>query len=552
MPRRLGLTNPWTWASLVVMGMVLVPLLFVGVALFQGDPDGDWAHIVEYKLREVIVNSLILCLGVGSIAALIGVSCAWLVTMCQFPGRRIFEWALLLPLAVPAYIMAYTYTDLLDYAGPVQSGLRSLFGWETHADYWFPEIRSLGGAVVMMGLVLYPYVYLTCRTAFLDQSVCVLEAGRTLGHSPFSCFRRIALPLARPALVAGLSLVMMETLADYGTVDYFAVPSFTVEIYRAWINFGSYALACKLAAVLMIVVGIILTLERVSRGRRRYHHTTGRVRHLPRWRLQGWRAGLAMVACVVPLSLGFLMPALLLLRRAIRHGDVRWQETVSGLAFNSFMVSAMAALGVLVLALVVVYSSRLLPSVITLAARRIGGLGYAVPGSVIAVAIVMPFGWIDNTIDALMRSWFGLSTGLIISGSVAAVVFAYMVRFLAIGLGTLDAGLGRIPHSLDAAGRTLGARPRRVLTAIHVPLMRGAVFTAMLLVFVDAMKELPATMILRPFNFDTLAVRVHALAHDERLGEAAFPALMILAVGLLPVLVLSRLITKSRDTEGMS
>lgn len=552
-PVRWGLLNPWTWLSVAVMAVVLVPLLFVAGALFQADDEyGVWAHLAEHELSGYIRTSLILCVGVSLIAGVIGVSTAWLVTMCSFPGRRIWEWALLLPLAVPAYIMAYTYTDLLDYAGPVQSALRGWFGWEQADDYWFPAIRSLGGAMLMLGLVLYPYVYLTCRTAFLDQSVCVLEAGRTLGHGPWSCFRRVALPLARPALVAGLALVMMETLADYGTVDYFAVDTLTLGIYRAYTNFESYAAASKLAAILLLVVAMVLIAERLSRGRRRYHHTTGRLRQLPRWQLRGWRAALALSVCGLPLLLGFVVPAAVLLRRAIRHGDMHWQETVAGLAFNSFQVSALAAVIAVTLALVVVYSARLVPTWLTFAARRVSGLGYAIPGVVIAVAIIIPLGWLDNFLVDLMRERFGWEVGLFLIGSIGAVVAAYVVRFMAVALGTLDAGLGRIPHSLDHAGRTLGAPPRRVLWSVHVPMMRGAVFTGLLLIFVDAMKELPATMILRPADFNTLAVRVHQLAKLEELGQAAFPALMILAVGLLPVIVLSRLIATARSVEGYS
>ncbi|TVR14176.1 MAG: iron ABC transporter permease [Planctomycetota bacterium] len=552
-PVRWGLLNPWTWFSLSVMAVVLVPLLFIAIALLPGDDEmGVWAHIREYRLSEYVQTSILLCLGVSLIAGCIGVSTAWLVSMCSFPGRRVWEWALLLPLAVPAYIMAYTYTDLLDYGGPVQSALRSWFAWEHPDEYWFPAIRSLGGAMVMLGLVLYPYVYLTCRTAFLDQSVCVLEAGRTLGHGPWSCFWRIALPLARPAMVAGLALVMMETLADYGTVDYFAVDTLTLGIYRTYTNLESYAAASKLAAILLVVVAIVLIAERMSRGRRRYHHTTSRVRQLPRWQLRGWRAGLAVLACVLPLILGFVVPAAVLVRRAIRHGDIHWQETVGNLAFNSFQVSALAAVIAVTLALVVVYSARLVPTWLTFASRRVSGLGYAIPGVVIAVAIIIPLGWLDNFLVDVMRERMGWDVGLFLIGSIGAVVAAYVIRFMAVALGTLDAGLGRIAPSLDHAGRTLGAPPRRVLWSVHVPLMRGAVFTGLLLIFVDAMKELPATMILRPADFNTLAVRVHQLAKLEDLGQAAFPALMILAVGLLPVIVLSRLIATARSVEGVS
>ncbi|WJW76799.1 iron ABC transporter permease [Thiohalobacter sp. IOR34] len=542
------LPGGWRAALLLIALLVSLPVLVVVGFVFQ--PAGEvWRHLADTVLRDYVLNSLLLMVGVGIGTFLLGVSTAWVCTTCDFPGRRLFEWALLLPMAMPAYIIAYTYTGMLDFAGPVQSALRALFGWG-YGDYWFPEVRSLGGAVAMLSLVLYPYVYLLARAAFLEQSVCVLEVSRTLGAGPWRTFLRVALPLARPALITGLSLALMETLADYGTVQYFGVSTFTTGIFRTWFGLGDPAAAAQLSSLLLLFVFALVLIERGSRRRLRYHHTSSRHRALPRHRLEGWRLAVALLVCLIPLGLGFLLPAGQLLawamRTASRVVDGRFLE----LALNSLLLAAAAALIALLLGLIMAYGRRLHGNWLSAAAVRVAGLGYAVPGTVIAVGVLIPFAWLDNALDGWMRARFGISTGLLLSGTLTALLFAYTVRFLAVSLQTVEAGLGKIRPSMDEAARSLGLGPGRVLKRVHLPLLRGSLLTALLLVFVDVLKELPATLILRPFNFNTLAVRAYELASDERLADAASASLAIVLAGIVPVILLSQSIKRGRPGHG--
>jgi iron(III) transport system permease protein len=531
-------------------GVLLVALLFslplFTIAGFVAYPSTEiWQHLLDTVLAEYLQNSALLMLGVAVGTLVIGIGCAWLTSVCVFPGKRIFSWALLLPLAFPAYIIAYTYTGMFDFAGPVQSWIREVTGWGSR-DYYFPEVRSLGGAIVMFSLVLYPYVYLLARAAFLEQSVCVLEVSRTLGCSVWSSFYRVALPLARPAVVAGLSLALMETLADYGTVAYFGIGVFTTGIFRTWFGLGDTAAAAKLAAVLMTFVLTLIVIERWSRRRARYHHTTYRYRALPQYRLRGYRAWLAFAACFIPLFAGFLLPAGQLLAWALDT----WREMVDAsflrLALNSLQLALSAALLAVVLSLFLAYGKRALASKAVDAAIRVVATGYAVPGTVIAVGVIIPLAWFDNSVDSLMRSHFDISTGLLLSGSLFAVMFAYMVRFLAVSIQAVESGLVKVRQSMDEAARSLSCGPSETLLRVHLPLMKGTVLTALLIVFVDVMKELPATLILRPFNFNTLAVRAFELASDERLADSSTAALTIVLVGLLPVVLLSYSISGSR------
>ncbi|MCW9059195.1 MAG: iron ABC transporter permease [Gammaproteobacteria bacterium] len=542
--RPFRLPSPWR-AGVILTALVLaLPVLTVFGFVFQ--PAGEvWRHLADTVLKDYVLNSALLLLGVGLGTLFGGVASAWLCSMCQFPGRRMFEWALLLPMAMPAYIIAYTYTGMLDFAGPVQTGLRDLFGW-SYGDYWFPEIRSLGGAIVMLSLVLYPYVYLLARAAFLEQSICVLEVGRTLRAGPWTGFFRIALPLARPAVIAGLSLALMEALADYGTVQYFGVATFTTGIFRTWFGLGDAAAAAQLAALMMSFVFILIVLERWSRRQARYHHTSGRYRHLPRYQLRGWRAVAAFGLCLLPLLFGFLLPAGQLLVWAVATAEKTLDAEFLRLVWHSLGLAGAAAVLAVLLGLFMAYGKRLRGSYGVAVAVRIAGMGYAVPGTVIAVGVLIPFAWIDNRIDAWMRASFDISTGLLLSGTLVALLFAYTVRFLAVSLQTVEAGLGKIKPSMDDAARSLGLPPNQVLTRIHMPIMRGSLLTALLLVFVDVLKELPATLILRPFNFNTLAVRAFELASDERLAESATAALAIVLVGIIPVILLSRSITRAR------
>jgi iron(III) transport system permease protein len=535
----------WTLLVWAIACLISIPVIFVVGSVFT--PAADvWNHLASTVLPRYVMNSIWLMLGVGSGVLLIGVGTAWLVTMCRFRGSRWLEWALLLPLAAPAYILAYTYTELLEFYGPVQRSLRSLFGWQTVRDYWFPDIRSVWGAIAMLTLVLYPYVYLLARTAFLEQSVCTLEASRSLGCNPWRSFLKVALPLARPAIAAGVALALMETLSDFGTVQFFAVDTFTTGIYRTWFGMGERQAASQLAACLMLFILGLILLERWSRRQVRYYQS-GNVRQPPnRYVLRGIRAAIAQIACLIPLCLGFIVPTALLLHMTIKNADVTITDRFWQFASNSFTLAGLTAVLGVAIALIVAYGVRLRPTPAMSLAARISAMGYAIPGSVIAVGVLVPIGRLDNALDAWMRSTFNISTGLLLSGTIVALVFAYLVRFLAISLGTVEASLGRIKPNLDDAARSLGHNPTSTLLRVHAPLLGSGLLTAAILVFVDVMKELPATLIVRPFNFDTLAVQVYRLAADERLAEASAPALAIILVGVLPVILLSRQINRSR------
>jgi iron(III) transport system permease protein len=529
---------------LLIALLTALPVLVIFAYLFVPTKE-VWAHLADTVLLDYLSNSFWLVLGVGLGVLVIGIPAAWLTSMCEFPGRSLFEWSLLLPMAVPAYIIAYTYTGMLDYSGPVQALLRDWMNWQ-YGDYWFPEIRSLGGAITMLSLVLYPYVYLLARAAFLEQSICALEVSRTLGCSYLSSFFRVALPLARPAIITGLSLALMETLADFGTVQYFGVSTFTTGIFRTWYGMGDSAAAAQLAAILMSFVILLIFLEGWSRSRAQYHHTSSKYSRINRLSLQGYAKLIAMLFCFLPLLFGFLVPALKLLYWAITTAEESLSSHFFTLAWHSILLAVCAAFFALVLALCLGYGKRLYPNQRVAIASRIASMGYAVPGTVIAIGIMLPFAWVDKQLNHLAQEWLGYTPGLLLSGTLFTLLFAYNVRFLAVSLQTVSAGLGKIRPVMDNAGRSLGHSSFSILHKIHMPLMKGSLLTAILLVFVDVLKELPATLILRPFNFNTLAVRAYEMASDERLPDAGLPALIIVAVGIIPVILLSYSITHAR------
>lgn len=545
---RIPRVDGWTFGALVVAGLIATPIIAV-ILLAVAPSDDIWQHLASTVLPHYLVTTVLLATGVGIGTLIIGVGTAWLVTMCRFPMRGVFEWALLLPLAVPSYVVAYLYTDLLEYAGPFQAALRDLFGWTSRQDYWFPEIRSLGGAISMMTLVLYPYVYLLARAAFLEQSVCVLEVSRTLGKGPWQSFARVALPLARPAIVIGLMLVLMETLNDFGTVDFFAVATLTTGIYDVWLNMNSTAGAAQLAMLTLGVVALLIVGERWARRKRRFHHTTPRYRKLAIAPLPPARAALAVLACLAPVLLGFIVPATQLLRFALAHRPATGNDSFLALAANSLLLASVTAVLAVIVGLFLAYGVRMSRSRLLAAAARFASIGYAIPGAVLAVGVVMPLAAWDNAVDAFARAHFGVSTGLLLSGTVFAMVFGYLVRFLALSHGAIEASLGKVTPNMDGAARTLGHAPLSVLRRVHLPLMRGSLLTAAILVFVDCMKELPLTLLLRPFNFETLATNVHQLASAELLEQSARGALAIVAAGILPVIALSRTIRRSRPGQ---
>jgi len=522
-------------ATVLIGAALALPVVSVAASFFGATGD-TWSHLAATALPRYIVNTLLLLLAVACGVISMGVVSAWLVTAYRFPGRGLLEWALMLPLAMPAYVMAYAYTDWLQFSGPVQSALRAASGWQAR-EYWFPEIRSLWGAAAMLSFALYPYVYLIARTAFHDLSRSAIEAGRLAGHTAWSAFFRVAAPLARPAIVAGASLALMETLADFGTVSYFALEVFTTGIFKVWLSMGDSVAAAQLSACLLGFVVLVLALERASRGRAAYHGIAPR-KPVPPHRLRGAKAALASIACAAPVVFGFALPALLLAQLA-------WSEhaiygRLLALVGNSFGIAGLTALAAVSLGVVMAYAGRLTRSDLVRAINRAASLGYAIPGAVIAVGVLVPLGRLDNALAGFLEQTFGMNTGLLLTGTVAALVYAYLVRLLAVALQTIDAGLAKITPSMEDAARSLGSSAAATLVRVHVPLLAPSLATAALLVFVDVLKELPATLALRPFNFDTLAIDAYNLAKDERLAEAAVPSLVIVAVGLLPVLYVSR------------
>ncbi|MEN3353316.1 MAG: iron(III) transport system permease protein, partial [Betaproteobacteria bacterium] len=507
---------------------------------------GTWSHLAATVLPDYIANSLMLMAGVAFGVVIGGVSTAWLTVMCRFPGRRFFEWALLLPMAVPAYVMAYAYTDFLQFAGPVQTWLRAVTGWGPR-EYWFPDMRSLGGAAIMLSLVLYPYVYLLARSAFLEQSDSMLEVARVCGYGAWGTFLRVALPLARPGIVAGTALALMETLADFGTVSYFGVQTFTTGIFSAWFSMGDPVAAAQLSALLLAFVFLLLCVERVTRVRAKFHNTSHRKRLRNVYHLGGVRAAVAMAFCIAPLVLGFLLPAAILLKLAVVSGDAQLGSRYLELTRNTVLLASVTAALAVGLALLVAYAGRSARSVAVSLAIRVAGMGYAVPGAVIAVGVLIPLSRFDHLIAGWITAVTGTSPGLLLTGSIAALVYAYLVRFFAVSLHAIEAGLTKITPSMDSAARSLGLGPGGALAHVHAPLLWRSALSGALLVLVDVMKELPATYVMRPFNFDTLAVHAYNLASDERLAQAATPALTIVAIGLVPLIALSRMMLPLRE-----
>ncbi|MEM7289243.1 MAG: iron ABC transporter permease [Pseudomonadota bacterium] len=503
--------------------------------------------LLDTVLPRYAATTLLLCVVIGTCTAVIGTGSAWLVTATEFPGRKFFEVALVLPLTFPAYVLAYAYTDLLDHPGLVQTALRDFTGWGPR-DYWFPEIRSTGGAAAMLIFVLYPYVYLLARAAFLQQSSTAYLAARTLGHGPWSAFLRIALPTARPAIAGGVLLVLMETLADYGTVAYFVVQTFATGIYLSWFALSDRAAAAQLALCLLIFALALALLERSQRARQRHFQAGRRFEQLERVRLSTGAAAGAMSFCALPVLFGFLLPAIVLFDLASGSEYTPFSPRYLGFLEHSITLGLIAAVLTVSAAVVMGFNMRLRPSLPGRIATGIAGIGYAVPGGVIAVGLLFPFAAFDNALDFFMETNFGIDTGLLITGSISLLILAYMVRFMAVALNSVDAGLSSVHQNTDAVTRTLGVGPIGMLRRVLLPILRPSILTALLIVFVDVIKELPATLILRPFNFDTLAVQTHRLASDERLQDAAIPGLVIGAVGLLPVVLLCWSLGQKRYT----
>jgi iron(III) transport system permease protein len=525
----------WRLLSLPLATLVALPMLVLFSGWLQAE-NAVWQHLAQTVLGELMSNTLVLLLGVAAGVLVIGVGLGWLTAMCEFPGRRWFDWALMLPLAIPAYVLAFVVLGLLDFSGPVQGTLRDWFG---RGGYWFPEIRSAGGVTAVMVLVLYPYVYMLSRSAFLTQGRATLDAARILGLGPWNAFFRVALPMARPAIVAGTSLALMETLADFGTVAVFNYDTFTTAIYKTWFGLFNLQAASQLASLLLLLVALTLIVERRLRGCARFDETS-RGSRPNRIRLVGWRGGLATLACSLVLLPAFLLPMAQLLSWAWEVLEESLTGRYLDLIANTLTLGASAGAVTLSGALVLAFARRYAKDPLTRVAVRTATLGYALPGSVLAVGVMLSFTGMDNFLRSLLHAAGMEFQGQLLTGSLAALLLAYLVRFLAVAFGPVDSGLERIRPNLAEAARSLGSGPREVLRRIYLPLLRPSLLTALLLVMVDVMKEMPATLLLRPFGWDTLAVRIYELTSEGEWERAALPAVTLVLAGLLPVMLLVR------------
>ncbi|MEO1043406.1 MAG: iron ABC transporter permease [Pseudomonadota bacterium] len=531
----------WTLTATLVASLALVPLVAVAQSLVFGDRDA-FGHLFVTTLPVYAGNTALLMIMVGSLSAIIGVGTAWLVSSSSFRGRRFWSWVLVLPIAAPAYIIAYLYTDLLTFSGPIQSGLRAFFGWSA-SDYWFPNIRSLPGAALMLSLVLYPYVYLLARASFAAQSRSQLLAARTLGLSTMGTFWRVALPGARPAIVGGLALVLMETLADFGVADYFAIPTFSTGIFRTWFALGDRSVAMQLAGVMLLFVVVLVTFE--ASTRRGQVASTDRLSATePPFTLSDRDTLLANCLCALPVILGFALPMLLLVNNVLTQQDSQSFGAFLGFVTNSVGTAAITAGLATMLALILGYAARQsrpenVAGQLLIGGIRLSTLGYALPGALLAVGLLTPLGVVDQALTRTLRDTAGWSGGLILSGTVVLLIYALLIRFLTVSYNSVSAGMTKIAPTIDAAARSLGASPLILIRRVHLPLLASPLAVSASLVFVDVMRELPATLILRPFNFETLATRVYRLASDERIIEASTAAILIVLIGLIPVFVLN-------------
>ena len=527
--------------ALVIAGICLLPLVGVVAAAWLGSFD-TLLQLADTVLWRYTWTTLLLALFVATGSMMIGTLTAWLVVTCEFPFRRILEVALVIPLAFPAYVVAYAYTDVLDHPGIVQSTLRQVMDWGPR-DYWFPEIRSLEGAALMLTLVLYPYVYLLARSAFQTQAARSFQAARVLGASPYRAFFSVSLPLARPAIAAGCLLVIMETIADFGTVAHFSVRTFATGIYTSWFGLGDRGAAAQLALGLLAFALLIAALEHLNRGNARFS-TKGHYERFGRFHLKGAKAIWAVIACACPILFGVIIPTITLILMGLDSEQSIFTSRYYRFIQNSFLLAGVAAIVTALAAIILGSLHRISPRRLSLTTLFIGRLGYAVPGGVIAVGLLVPFARFDNWLDGQMEAWFDISTGLLITGSIWLLIAAYMTRFLAAAIGAYDSGLATVSPNIDAAARVLGRTAFKTVQHVHIPILSPHILTAMLIVFVDTIKELPATLILRPFNYDTLAVQAFRLASDERLQGAAIPSLMIAGIGLLPVIILCRRLSR--------
>jgi iron(III) transport system permease protein len=519
----------------LVAALVLLPVAVI-LSSFLAPADQVWRHFADTILGELVVNTFVLALAVAAGTAVIGVALAWLVAVCDFPGRGFFSWALLLPLAMPAYVMGFVAIGLLDFTGPLQTGLRALTG---SALPWFPPIRSRGGVILVMTLALYPYVYLLARNAFRTQGRRMLEAGRALGLTAFESFFRVALPMARPWISAGVLLVVMETLADFGTVAVFNYDTLTTGIYKAWYGLFSLAAASQVASILILLALVVLLIEQQSRLGMRFTaaQTTGSA---PRIVLTGARGWLAAGACALVLGVAVVAPLTQLVIWIAEGGfaglDIRYLDYL----WHSLALGGLAAALVTATALLLNFCGRGHADTLSRIALKLSTLGYAVPGAVLAVGIFVALAWVDRMIPSAVRELFGLQPGALLQGSVTAMLLAYLIRFLAVGYGPVESAMHRVTRNLEEAAIALGQGGARLLLRVHLPMLRGGLATAAILVFVDVMKEMPITLMTRPFGWDTLSVRIFELTSEGQWEHAALPAVVLVLAGALPVIQLTR------------
>ncbi|TLX50150.1 iron ABC transporter permease [Pseudoalteromonas ruthenica] len=522
-----------------------LPLAFLIFESLQSDPN-VFNHLWDTVLWDYTRNTLVLILGVALLSCLIALPLGWLVACCDFPGRKHFEWALMLPLAMPTYLIAYVYTDLLDYAGPVQIQLRQWFGWQSPDDYWFFDIRTLGGAIVMIALVLYPYLFLIFKTALKEQSHKLVQAAHIMGHGPVAGFFKVSLPLARGAIVAAITLISMEAMADFATVNYFAVSTLTTAVYDTWFGYYSLTAAAKISGIMLLILFLAIIIERYSRRNRAVYERQTQLSDEPLYTLKGAKALAATGFALVILALAFAIPLAVLVSYAFNYFDQAWNDEFFLYAWQSLKIATMVSIFAITLSILVVYYQRLSTARYTLWPGRLASTGYALPGTVLAIAVLLPL----TSLEVGINDWlaqYDYQPGLFLSGTIFAIVFGYLVRFYAIAHGAIESSFSRISPSLDMASHSMGRNERQTLLGVHIPILKRGILTAALLVFIECMKELPAALLLRPFNFETLATHVFQYVSDEQLELASVSALFIVLVGLLPLYFINRSMEHSRS-----
>ncbi|MDV7105227.1 iron ABC transporter permease [Vibrio sp. TH_r3] len=533
----------WKTSSGSFALLLVLPILAI-FYLALGDSGDLFEHLLSTVMPTYIYNTVVLVIGVLILSLLFGVPSAWLMAMCRVPGEKILQWMLVLPLAMPGYIAGYIFTDWFDFAGPIQVLIRDLTGW-SGGEYWFPDMRTLGGATVVLALVFYPYVYLMARAAFMEQNASLLQSARLLRCSPFQSFRRISLPLARPSIAVGLSLVAMETIGDFGTVSYFAVNTLTTAVYDTWLGYSNLNAAAKISAIMLLVVILLLSTERYSRRKQKLFQSSFNSHEDMKYPLAGWKKYAALIWCWGLVSVAFILPLGQLLIYAYKYFSQSWTEEFRQYALNSLQVSISAALIAILVALTVNFHHRLQSNRLSISFLRLASLGYAVPGTVLAIGVMAPVLTMDHWINDLAKMMDWGRPGLLLSGSMFAMIFAMVVRFSAVAIGSIESSLNKISPSMDMASRTMGCNPNQMLKRVHFPLVRRGILVAGLLVFIESMKELNAALLLRPFNFETLATYVYNFVSDEHLELGALPAILLILVGLIPLIVINRSLEQS-------